>query len=66
MVLDLHDTADLYVLDFLMVDMARDLHVADMEYMFEYISIAGCDQLHDLHVKHYVQFVPGSEHVDWW
>ena len=52
---DLHDTADLYVPDveLLLVDMAKDLHVsldtdlslhvADMDFVFVDIVVAGCD-----------------------
>lgn len=74
---DLHDTTDLYVpdVDLLVVDMVKDLHVApimdlslhvgDMDFMFEDIVFVGSDQLHRMLLGHYVQFVPGSEHVDW-
>ena len=74
---DLHDTTDLYVsdVDLLVVDMVEDLHVApivdlslhvgDMDFMFEDIVVVGSDQLQRMLVRHYVQFVPGSEHVDW-
>ena len=75
---------DLYVLDFLLVDMAEDLHVslildlslcvvdlarelpyvANMGFVFKDIIVGGCDQLHRLLVKNYVQFVPMSECVE--
>ena len=54
---DLHASSDLYVPDveLLVVDMVEDLHVsldanlsvhvADVDFMFEDIVIAGCDQL---------------------
>ena len=74
---DLHDIADFYVPDveLLVVDMAEDLlvslvadlslRVADMDFMFDNIVVVGCDQLQRLLVRHYVQFVPESEHANW-
>ena len=73
---DLHDTTNVYVpnVDLLVVEMAEDLHnflvmdlslhVVDMDFMFEDIVVAGCDQLQRLLARHYVKFVPGSEHTN--
>lgn len=74
---DLHDTTDLYVPDvnLLVVDMVEDfnvapivdlsLHVGDMDFMFEDIVVVGSDPLQRILVRNYVQFVLGSDHVDW-
>ena len=74
---DLHDTANLYVFDveLLVVDIAKklrvsldvdlSLHVVDMDFISEDIVVVGCDQLQRLLVRHYIQFVLGSKHVDW-
>ena len=73
---DLHDTVNLYVSDveLLVVEMTEDLHVSlvtdlsldvtDMDFMFEDIFFASCDKLQRLLVRHYVQFIHVSEHVD--
>ena len=52
---DLYDTIDVCVPD---VDLLVD-------FMFEDIVVASCDQSQRLMARHYVQFVPRSEHVDW-
>ena len=58
---DLHDTTDLYVPDFPMVDLVEDLHVSlfvnlslhvDIDFMFEDVIMYGFDQLQRLLVKH--------------
>lgn len=75
------DVADLLVVDMVEgLHVANDvdlgLHVADLAFefrdvsdmdfmLFDNFTIASCDQLQELLVKHYVHFVPESEHADW-
>jgi hypothetical protein len=64
--LDLHVTGE----DSLVVDVVKALHEAADLYvpnfwMVREIVVAGCHQLQRWLVKHYVQFIPWSEHANW-